>query len=142
MAKAQIAAAAGLLDGFVIWAMSRTKKARSCRLVTGVSSSNLGRADHGRAHAHGLPVIYHGCGNAGRFFADYIEIGIDAYNPLEVKAGMDAVDLRRQFDTASLCAEQRRAGLETGDQAAIKGEVLRKLNAARAAGSSFRAIIP
>ena len=48
-------------------------------------------------HAAGLPVIYHGCGNVKRIFADFIEIGIDAYNPLEAKAGLDVVDLRRKY---------------------------------------------
>ena len=48
-------------------------------------------------HSHGLPVIYHGCGNVRRIFQDFIDIGIDAYNPLEAKAGMDVVELRRQY---------------------------------------------
>ena len=48
-------------------------------------------------HQHGLPVIYHGCGNVRRIFQDFIEIGVDAYNPLEAKAGMDVVALRRQL---------------------------------------------
>ena len=48
-------------------------------------------------HAHGLPVIYHGCGNVNRIFADFVELGVDAYNPLEAKAGLDVLDLRRRF---------------------------------------------
>jgi uroporphyrinogen-III decarboxylase len=47
--------------------------------------------------AHELPAIFHGCGNASSIFEDFIEIGIDAYNPLEGKAGLDVVDLRRRF---------------------------------------------
>ena len=50
-----------------------------------------------RGHAHGLPVIYHGCGNVKRIFEDFIEIGVDAYNPLEAKAGLDVVELRRKY---------------------------------------------
>jgi hypothetical protein len=48
-------------------------------------------------HQHGLMVIYHGCGNVQAVIDDFVEIGVDAYNPLEVKAGMDAVDLRRRL---------------------------------------------
>jgi uroporphyrinogen-III decarboxylase len=48
-------------------------------------------------HSHGLPVIYHGCGNARKIFDDLIEAGIDAYNPLEAKAGLDVVELKREF---------------------------------------------
>ena len=36
-------------------------------------------------------MIYHGCGNVNRIFEDFIEVGVDAYNPLEFKAGLDAV---------------------------------------------------
>ena len=50
-------------------------------------------------HDAGIPVIYHGCGNVNRIFEDYIETGIDAYNPLEAKAGLDVVDLRRHTGT-------------------------------------------
>jgi uroporphyrinogen-III decarboxylase len=34
-----------------------------------------------------MPVISHGCGNVNRIFEDFVEIGVDAYNPLEFKAG-------------------------------------------------------
>ena len=49
------------------------------------------------AHSHDLPVIYHGCGNMNALFEDFIEIGVDAINPLEVKAGMDVQDLRERY---------------------------------------------
>ena len=48
-------------------------------------------------HDAGIPVIYHGCGNVNRIFEDFIETGVDAYNPLEAKAGLDVVDLRRRY---------------------------------------------
>ena len=75
-----------------------TRKARSCGPTTGASTTSRGsRRSSTTAHAHGLTVIYHGCGNVKAIFEDYIETGIDAYNPLEVKAGMDVLDLRRRF---------------------------------------------
>ena len=42
-------------------------------------------------------MIYHGCGNATKIFEDFIEIGLDSYNPLEAKSGLDVVDLRRKY---------------------------------------------
>ncbi len=50
-----------------------------------------------RIHAAGLKVIYHGCGNALPVFEDLIEVGVDAYNPLEAKAGLDVAELKPQF---------------------------------------------
>ncbi len=132
-AKAAIDAAGEWLDGFVIWGDVAYKK-------TTFMHPNVWRehykpwvkaiADH--AHAKGLDVIYHGCGNVHSIFQDYIDIGIDAYNPLEVKAGMDAVDLRRRYGhQIGLCGNSDMQVWETGDRKAIHHEVLRKLNAAR-----------
>ena len=90
------------------------------------------------AHAHGLPVIYHGCGNVSAIFEDFIEIGVDAYNPLEAKAGFDAVDLRRRFGhRIAFCGNGDVRVWETGDRAAIRRDVLHKLNAARGGGFIF-----
>ena len=48
-------------------------------------------------HKRNLPVIYHGCGNVKAILPDFIEMGLDAYNPLEAKAGLDVCELRRQY---------------------------------------------
>jgi len=91
------------------------------------------------AHAHGLPVIYHGCGNVKAIFADYIEMGIEAYNPLEAKAGLDAVELRRQYaHRIGFCGNSDIQVWESGDRDAIRREVLRKLNAAKGGGFIFQ----
>ena len=94
-----------------------------------------------RAHAHasGLPVIYHGCGNVKTIFADYIEMGVDSYNPLEAKAGMDVVELRREYGhRIGFCGNSNMQVWETGDRDAIRREVLRKLNAAKGGGYIFQ----
>ena len=39
----------------------------------------------------------HSCGDIRIFVPELIEIGIDMLNPLEVKAGMDPVALKRQY---------------------------------------------
>ena len=48
-------------------------------------------------HAAGLKVVYHGCGNASPVFEDMIEAGVDCYNPMEAKAGLDVVKLKQEF---------------------------------------------
>ena len=42
-------------------------------------------------------VIYHGCGDARAILKDFVELGLDGYNPLEAKAGLDVVELKKQF---------------------------------------------
>ena len=89
-------------------------------------------------HDQGLPVIYHGCGNVRTIFQDYIDLGIDGYNPLEAKAGMDVLDLRRRHGhDIAFCGNSDVQVWETGDRAAIRREVLRKLNAAKGGGYIF-----
>jgi uroporphyrinogen-III decarboxylase len=140
MAKAQLAAAAGLLDGFVIWGDVAYKKSTfmSPRYWREFFKPWVARMT-AAAHAHGLPVIYHGCGNVQAIFPDFIEMGVDSYNPLEVKAGMDALSLRRQYGhRIALCGNSDVQVWETGDLAAVRREVLRKLNAARGGGFIFQ----
>jgi len=140
MAKAEIAAGGGLLDGFVIWGDVAYKKSM---LFSPVYWREYFKPWVARiaeaAHAAGLPVIYHGCGNVHAIFEDYIDIGIDAYNPLEVKAGMDCVDLRKKFGhRIGFCGNSDMQVWESGDLQAIKREVLRKLNAAKGGGMIFQ----
>ncbi len=140
MAKAEIEAGAGLLDGFVIWGDVAYKK---CTFM-----SPAYWREHFKpwvaqmteaAHAAGLPVIYHGCGNVKAIFQDYIDMKIDAYNPLEAKAGMDVVALRRQYGQGiGFCGNSNVQVWETGDREAIRGEVLRKLTAAKGGGYIFQ----
>jgi hypothetical protein len=139
-AKAQIDAADGLLDGFVIWGDV------AYRNNLFFSPDYWRRyfkpwvkaiADH--AHSKGLMVIYHGCGNINQILADFIEIGIDAMNPLEAKADLDAVTLRRQYgNKLGICGNSNIQIWETGDRELIRKEVLRKLNAARGGGYIFQ----
>jgi hypothetical protein len=139
-AKACIDAVPELLDGFVIWGDVAYKQS------TFVAPSYWREffkpcpaAIIAYAHEKGLPVIYHGCGNVKSIFDDFVEIGIDAYNPLEVKAGMDCVDLRRRYGhSIGFCGNSDIQVWETGDPDAIRREVLRKLNAAKGGGYIFQ----
>ena len=48
------------------------------------------------AHAKGIYTHMHTCGNVNAFVPEFIDIGLDALNPLEVKAGMNPVELKRK----------------------------------------------
>ena len=49
------------------------------------------------AHSKGIYANLHSCGNIMTRVPDLVDIGIDALNPLEVKAGMDALAIKKEF---------------------------------------------
>jgi uroporphyrinogen decarboxylase len=49
------------------------------------------------AHARGIRAHLHSCGNIERFVPELVDIGLDALNPLEVKAGMNPVALKKTY---------------------------------------------
>lgn len=49
------------------------------------------------AHAHGIPAHLHSCGDVRPFVPELVNMGLDALNPLEVKAGMDPILLKQQW---------------------------------------------
>ncbi len=49
------------------------------------------------AHAKGIKVRMHSCGDIRPFIPELIEIGVDCLNPIEVKAGMDPIAIKKQF---------------------------------------------
>ncbi len=50
------------------------------------------------AHSHGFKVILHSCGCVKELIPYYLEAGLDCLQPLEVKAGMDLIELKKQYD--------------------------------------------
>ena len=140
MTKAQIAAAAGLLDGMVIWG--------DVAYVNGMLFSPDFWRRHFRpivaeqiriCHGAGLPVIYHGCGNATPIFQDFIDMGLDSYNPLEAKSGLDVVDLRRRYGhRMGFCGNMDVLRWANAPLPELRRYVLRKLNAARGGGYIFQ----
>ncbi|MGB9624017.1 MAG: uroporphyrinogen decarboxylase family protein [Phycisphaerae bacterium] len=136
IAKAQIAAAKGRLTGLYIWG--------DIAYVRGMFFS----PDYWRSvykpqlkricdviHAAGLKAIYHGCGNASAVYEDMIEAGVDAYNPLEAKAGLNVVELKRQFGRRwAFNGNLDVRVLATNDREQIRREVLTKLGAAEGGG--------
>ena len=140
LVKAQIKAADGLIDGMVIWGDVAYRKDVFFQPDYWRRYYKPGlKAMVDECHAHGLPVIYHGCGNVKRIFADFIELGIDAYNPLESKAGLDVVDLRRQYGhQIAFCGNMDVIEWAHYDKEQLKATVLRKLNAAKGGGMIFQ----
>lgn len=140
LTRAEIKAGGGLLDGMVVWG--------DVAYVHGMLFSPEFWRRHFKpivreqirvCHEAGLPVIYHGCGNASLIFEDFIEMGLDAYNPLEAKAGLDVVDLRRRFGhRMGFCGNMDARAWATAGMEDLRKTVLTKLNAARGGGYIFQ----
>jgi uroporphyrinogen decarboxylase len=138
--RAQIRAAGGMLDGMVIWGDVAYRKGMLFSPVFWRKHFKPGvKVLVDECHAHGLPVIYHGCGNVNRIFEDFVEIGVDAYNPLEAKAGLDVIDLRRRFGhRIGFCGNMDVVVWANGSREEIRQAVLTKLNAAKGGGYLFQ----
>lgn len=140
LCKAQIEAGKGRLSGMYIWGDVAYRNGM-------LFNPNTWRAvfkPHVKAlidlcHANGLMVVYHGCGNATPIFDDMAEIGLDGYNPLEVKADLDVVELNKKYTgRLAFVGNVDVRVLESGDPKAIKKEVLYKLQAAENGGWVFQ----
>jgi hypothetical protein len=140
LTRAQIKAAGGRLDGMVVWGDVAYRKGMLFSPVYWRKWFKPGvKAIVDECHAHGLPVIYHGCGCSKRIFEDFIETGIDAYNPLEAKAGMDVIELRRQFGhRIAFCGNMDALLWATGTDKEVRAAALTKLNAAKGGGYIFQ----
>jgi len=49
------------------------------------------------AHSKGARVILHSCGDVNPFIPEFVEMGLDGLNPLEVKAGMDPIHIKQTY---------------------------------------------
>ncbi|NLX12922.1 MAG: hypothetical protein GXY44_04605 [Phycisphaerales bacterium] len=134
--QAQIAIAGDKLSGMIVWGDVAYGKGMffSPDYWRKVYKPQLKRICD-VVHAAGLKVLYHGCGNASVVYDDMIEAGVDAYNPLEAKAGLDVVDLKRRFGSRwAFSGNIDVRILAGGDREKIRREVLTKLNAAKGGG--------
>jgi len=85
------------------------------------------------AHSHGLPVVLHCDGLIESLVPNLIEAGIDCLQPLEVKAGMDLVKIKKKFgDRIALIGGMDVRELISNDLARVKKELEAKLPAAMA----------
>lgn len=138
--KAQIKAADGLLDGMVIWG--------DVAYVNGMLFSPDYWRRHFKpvvqeitriCHENNLPVIYHGCGDARAIYPDFIEIGIDSYNPLEAKSGLDVIELRKEYGhKMGFCGNMDVIKWANLPMEELDAYVLTKLNAGKGGGFIFQ----
>jgi len=81
-----------------------------------------------QAKAHGQWVEYHTCGAVRRLIPDFIEMGVDILNPIQVSAkGMEPAGLKRDFG-AALCfhgALDIQTILSRGTPEQVRAEVTR-----------------
>ena len=49
------------------------------------------------AHARGVKAKLHCCGNINSLLSELVDMGIDGLHPLEIKAGMDPVEVKRAY---------------------------------------------
>jgi hypothetical protein len=138
--RAQIEAGQGRLSGMYIWGDVAYVKG----MLFGAQRWREIFKPHVKAlidlcHDNGLMTIYHGCGNARDIFDDLAEMGLDAYNPLEAKAGLDVVELKKQYaGRLAFVGNVDVRVLEKGDPQEIRREIGRKLKAARGGGWVFQ----
>lgn len=87
----------------------------------------------GHFNNRGLPSILHCCGNVKQLIPYFIDEGLRCLQPLEVKAGMDVVELKQQFgkDIAFMGGIDVRT---MTDPDAIEAEIARKFPVAMRGG--------
>lgn len=89
------------------------------------------------AHGRKLPVVLHCDGFVEALVPDLMEAGIDCLQPIETKAGMDLLKLKREFGARiALIGGMDERVLETNDLAAVDAELEKKLPGAMA-GSGY-----
>ena len=80
------------------------------------------------AHSHGLKVVMHSCGYIRPLLPLMIESGIDALQAMEVKAGMDVLEIYEQFgDRIALMGGLDVRAIATNDKAWVKRELETKI---------------
>ncbi len=86
-------------------------------------------------HPHGMPVILHSCGCVKGLIPDLIEAGFDCLQPLEVKAGMDLVELKPKFgDKIAFMGGIDVRAMADPNPNVIEEEIRRKLEVAKVGG--------
>jgi len=82
----------------------------------------------GFARSHGLPVIMHSCGYVAPLVSGMIESGIDCLQVIEVKAGMDLLELYHSFgDRLSFMGGIDVRVLYTNQRGIIDAELMKKI---------------
>jgi uroporphyrinogen decarboxylase len=78
------------------------------------------------AHSHGVKAHMHCCGNVSALIPDLLDMGIDALDPLEVKAGMDPLGTKNRYGDRLVL----KGGFDVqhwSDPAAVEADIRRDL---------------
>lgn len=87
------------------------------------------------AHGKGLKVILHSCGCVNEHIPGFIEAGFDCLQPLEVKAGMDLVQLKKDYgDVLAFMGGIDVRAMADPDPSVIEREVRDKITLAKRGG--------
>ncbi len=86
-------------------------------------------------HSQGLPVLLHSCGCVTELIPRFIEDGLDCLQPLEQKAGMDLLELKKNFgDKLTLMGGIDVRAMADSDPAVIEEEIRTKIPLAKQGG--------
>ena len=86
---------------------------------------------------HGIDFWLHSDGAVGLLIDDFVDAGVQVLNPLEVKAGMDVVELRRRYGKRLAFYGNIDATKMAGPQETIVTELRRKIPIACQGGYVF-----
>jgi uroporphyrinogen decarboxylase len=85
--------------------------------------------------AKGLPIILHSCGYVEPLVPGLIEAGMDCLQAMEVKAGMDLIELKRKYgDRIAFMGGLDIRALESNDKRQVEAELQKKVPIAMAGG--------
>jgi len=88
----------------------------------------------GFCNARKIAVVLHSCGNVKAFLPMFIEAGFACLQPLETKAGMDLIELKKQYgDAITLMGGIDVRKMASGGRE-LEQEVVRKILAAKRGG--------
>jgi uroporphyrinogen decarboxylase len=86
-------------------------------------------------HERGIPVILHSDGRVLRLIPYFLEEGLDCLNPLEVKAGMDLIELKKQYgDRLAFMGGIDVQAMADPDPRVIEEEIRTKITVAKQGG--------
>lgn len=86
-------------------------------------------------HEHDIFAILHSCGNFNEVVPDLIETGWDCLQPLEVKAGMDVIELKRKYgDKIALMGGIDVRVMANGTDEELEEEISKKILTAKEDG--------
>lgn len=90
---------------------------------------------YGYFHSQGMKTILHSCGNVSELIPLLIEVGLDCLQPLEVKAGMNLIELKEKYgDKLAFMGGIDARLMSEPDPAKIEEEIKTKFEAAKKNG--------